>query len=146
MIELAVADPLGRTSVRRVTGIEKDVARSDIAMDQAVRVRRIQRRRYLGNDVPGVAEWQRAEPVKQRPRVPAADIAHGDIQGPARLVSVVDGNDVRMVHRGGRSCLADDTGPEGGVAGQVRRQHLERHSTVQPSVLGQVDSRHAALT
>ena len=48
MIELAVADPLGRTSVRRVTGIEKDVARSDIAMDQAVRVRGIQRRRYLG--------------------------------------------------------------------------------------------------
>jgi hypothetical protein len=103
VIELAVTDPLGPTSVRRVTGIEKDVARSDIAMDQAVRVRGIQRRRYLGDDLPGVAEWQRPEPVEQRPRVAAADIAHSDIYGPARLVSVVDGNDVRMVHRRGRS-------------------------------------------
>ena len=102
MVESTVAGLLGRTSIRRVTGIEKDVARSDIAMDQAVRVRGIQRRRYLGDDVPGVAERKRPEPVKQRPRVPAADVPHGDVQGPARLVSLVDGNDVRMVDRGGR--------------------------------------------
>ena len=57
VVGLTVADPPGRTSVRRVSWHRDRMLRGlDVAMDQAVRVRRIQRRRDLGDDAPGVAD------------------------------------------------------------------------------------------
>ena len=134
-----------RGPVPRIVAIEEDVGWPDITVDHAVRVRGVQRRRELGDDPPRIAERKRAVPAEQRPRVPAGHIAHGSVQGPVRLVSLEDGNDVRMAQRGGGPGLADHPGPEAGVAGQFRRHHLERDPAAQPLVLGEVDDGPAAL-
>ncbi len=91
-----------RGQITRIVAIEKDVGRPDIAVDKAVRVHGIERGRDLGDDLPGVAGRERPALAEQRPRVPAPDVAHGDVQDPARLVRLEDGNDVRVIQRGGR--------------------------------------------
>jgi len=127
-----------------IVAIEKDVGWPDIAVGQAVHVRGIKRGRDLGDDLPGVAGRKRSELAEQRPRVPAPHVAHGDVQGSARLVSLEDGNDVRMIQRGGRPRLPDHPGPEAGVAGQFRRHHLERDPVVPTLIAGEVDGSRAA--
>ena len=90
-----------RGPVPRVVAIEEDVGWSDVTVDQAVRVRGIQRRCDLGDDPPGIAKRERAMPAEQRPSVPAGHIAHGGVESPVRLVSLEDGHDVRVAQRGG---------------------------------------------
>ena len=134
-----------RGPATRIVAVEEDVGWPDITVDHAVRVRRVQGRRELGDYPPRIAERKRAVPAEQRPRVPAGHIAHGSVQDPVRLVSLEDGNDVRMSQRGGGPGLADHPGPEAGVASQFRRHHLERDPAAQPHVPGEVDDCPAAL-
>ena len=89
-------------------------------------------------------DGKRPEPVEQRPDVAALDVAHGQVEAAARLADVVDRDDVRVPHRGGRPGLAQEPGPERVVAGQFRRQDLERHRPARALVLGHVHSGHAA--
>ncbi len=134
-----------RGPVPRFVAVQEDVGWPDIPVDHAVRVRGVQGRRDLGDYPPGIAERKRAVLAEQRPRVPAGHIVHGNIQNPVRLTSPEDRDDVRVAQRGGGPGFADHPGPEGGVAGQLRRHHLERDPAAQPLVLGEVDDGPAAL-
>ncbi len=62
-----------------------------------------------------------------------------------RLADVVERADVRMIQRRRGPRLRFEATPGEGVAGEMRRQHLERDRTAQPHVLGAVDHTHAAF-
>jgi hypothetical protein len=52
---------------------------------------------------------------------------------------------VGVVYLGGRPYLMKQPGPEGGVAGQLRRKDLDRHLTAQALVVGQADDGHVTV-
>jgi hypothetical protein len=58
------------------------------------------------------------------------------------LADVVDGADVRVIERGRRPRLAQQSIGRGAILGQRKRQELERHGSSEPKVLGPVDDPH----
>ncbi len=130
--------------VRAVAGVEQEVARLDVAVDQAARMGGVQRGGHLGDDAHRTRHWQRAGLVDERPDVASLDVAHRDEQDAGRLAGPEDRDDVRVVDRRRGPRLPDEPLPETLVAGQVGGQDLERDRTVQPRVLSTVDDRHPA--
>ena len=61
------------------------------------------------------------------------------------VADVVYRGDVRMVQRGGRTRLLLEPRETLRVAGELGRQHLDRHLTAEPVVLGQVHLTHTAF-
>ena len=61
------------------------------------------------------------------------------------LADLVDGDDVRMVERGGGARLLLEAAHASRLLGELRRQHFERHLAAELGVLRQVDFAHPAL-
>src|SRR4029453_7015183 len=67
---------------------DEDVPRLHVPVDQPAGVGRVQRGADLAEDRGQTGELQRTVPVKHRLEVAALDLAHDDVQQPARLPSL----------------------------------------------------------
>ena len=123
---------------------EKDVAGFDVAVDQPVGVRRVQRRGDLGADPAGRLQGERAVPVQEPAQVLAAYVPHRDVQDAVGLAGLEDRDDVRVVDGGRGLRLPFEPAAEDVVAGQFGGEQLERDRAVQAQVTGAVDDGHAA--
>ena len=124
--------------------VEQHVGRLHVPVNQAVGVRRVQRRGHLGDDADHPGRGEGALGVQQRPHVPALHVTHRDEQDTGGLTGLEDRDDVRVVDGRGRSRLTDEPLPERIVAGQLGRQDLQRHPPFQPGVVGAEDNSHPA--
>ena len=124
-------------------GIQQDVARLDVPVDQAVRMRRLQGRGDLGDDVTGPRRGHRPRRLDEGLHVRPLHEAHRDEQHPVGLAGLEDRDDVGMVDRGRGARFPDEPLPERLVPGQFGRQHLDRDLALQPGVVGAVDHGHA---
>src|SRR4029453_17071105 len=106
---------------------EQDVARLDVAVDQAAGVGGVEGPGPLVEDREGSAGVQGALGLKDPAQVGGMDVAHGEIQPASVLAGAVDGDDVGVVDGGGDPHLAEEPGPEVRVAGQGGREQLEGH-------------------
>ncbi len=132
-------------AVRDRAGVEQHVGRLDVAVHETAGVRGIERGRHLRHDLGDLIEGQHAKPVDERPDVAPADIAHRDEQHPVGFACLEYGRDMRIVDRGGRAGLTDESLPERGVVAEGWRQELERDLPVQPGVVGAEDDGHSAM-
>ena len=105
---------------------DQDVGGLDVAVDEPAPVRRAQRVGDLGDDRDRAGGLEPPLLGQQRPQVGALDVAHGEVERPALDAGVEDLDDVRMVERRGEPALALEARAEHPVAGQARRQQLER--------------------
>ena len=120
-----------------------DVGALDVAVDDALRVRLVERIGDLHGDVERLGHGQgpAGDPLRQQL---ALHVLHRDEQVGAVLDQVVGDRHVRRAqHRGGPR-LAHEPGPGFGVRGVGRRQELERDLAAQAGVLGQEHLAHAA--
>ena len=84
---------------------------------------------------------RRLEPLAQRL---ALDELGGDEVEPVDLADLVDGDDVRVVERGGGARFLREAAHPAFVPGEFVRQQLERDPAPEPRVAGQVDFAHPA--
>ena len=66
------------------------------------------------------------------------------VGGLAVLAYVIDGQDVRVIERGGRKGLLLESTKPIGVGGKGRRQHLDGDLVAEPAVGGPIDPAHSA--
>ena len=128
----------------RVAFVQQDVLGLDVAMDDVVAVRVVERVGHLDSDAQRLVDRHGGavrEAVTQR--LPLHH-RHDEIQEAARFTGVVEGQDVRMVQACGELDL-----PEKALAAERLRevgpQHLDRDVAAVLQVVGEVDRRHAAL-
>ena len=112
-------------------------------MDDPCAVRALERVGDLDPVAQHSFERQRAarEPVGERL---AFEVLHDQVVDAVLLADVVERADVRMAERGDRLRLALEAEAELRVAGEVRRQHLDRDGAVEARVARAVDLAHAA--
>ena len=125
-------------------GVDDDVVRLDVAVDDAVAVRVAERR----EDLPRIrdrdghrAQAARADELLERP---ALDVLHDDEVGAVELAAVEDRDDIRVREPRGMRRLAPEALDELLVVRVPRVQHLDRDSAAELLVLGEVDVGHAA--
>ena len=144
---LVCADRAGDAEVRhqRVIATQQDVFRLDVAMDDAVLVRVLERVRRLAGDAKRVIQRQLLLPIEPVPETLPLDERHGEPEPAGRLAGIEDGEDVGMLQPRGEPDLAlKSLGTE--RRGKLGVEHLERDRAVVPHVLCEVDRRHAAST
>jgi hypothetical protein len=122
---------------------QKDVGRLDIAVQDAIDVRVLQRIRDLSAEVEQQGERQRVSRQLGVERL-ALEQLHGQEELSILLVKTVDGADIGVVQARGGACLATKALRRLAVLGVGVRQHLQRDQPSQPSVLGLVDNAHPA--
>ena len=122
---------------------DKKIRRLDVAMDDALGMRRIQR---IGN-----LDGQRQQRVQLHgtpgDRVlqgHAVEILHGDKRLAVLLANVVNGADVGMVQRRSRLRLALKPAERLRILGHFIGQKLQCHEAVQPGVFGFINHTHPA--
>jgi hypothetical protein len=127
----------------RLAGLEQDVLRLDVAVDDALPVGIRERRRRPARDPDRLEDREGAvpgEPLAQRfPRDPR----HHVIEDPVGVAGVVEREDVRMGEaRGGADLEEEPLRPEG--RGEPRPEHLERDAAVMAEVVREVHRGRAA--
>ena len=98
----------------------------------------------LRGDVDGVVhvEWPTSDALLER--LPLV-VGHDEIELPVVcLVDLVDGANVGVVQSGRGLGLLEEALLGGLVAGQVGWQQLDRHTPIQPGIVGRVDDAHPA--
>ena len=75
----------------------------------------------------------------------AVDQLEGQKRNTVCLFDRVNGDDVRMIEGGGSQRLALEPFAAIAIAGELARQDLDRHSTLQAGVVGEIDLAHAAF-
>jgi len=124
--------------------VDHDVCRFEVAVDDAL----IVRRREPGADLPGelrrLVARQSADPEQQRREVLAVHVLHRDEVVPAGVADVVDTADVRVRHPARGAHLVEEQGEPVGIPAEPGRQELERHRLPELEVVGPVDLTHAA--
>src|SRR5438552_6551430 len=80
----------------RAVGKQEHIGRLDIAMDDALAMRIVERFEYLRHDPHDVGGSKALVGVEGLLELPALDVLHGDIPDARILPEIVDGNDVGM--------------------------------------------------
>ena len=88
---------VGEVGVLSGVRVDEDVGGLHVAMDEAVVVRRVERRADLLDDRDRPGELQAAVADYQRAQVRALDPAHADEEEPFGLARLVDGEHVRVL-------------------------------------------------
>ena len=113
-------------------------------MNDALRMRRGQRRGQLPSDRNHVSQSATAPVAACVAEAVAVDILHHDERARTVLDDVVNGGDVGMADPRGRPCLANDPPPE--IARRIRagQQALQRHLARKARIIRQEYLSHPA--
>ena len=98
-------------------GVDEDVRRLDVTVNDSLRVRRLERVRELNADIEQASDVERAAADPLRERDPFQQF-HGDEVLPLELIDRVDSADRRMVERRRGACFALKTVQGGPIARQ----------------------------
>src|SRR6185437_4107697 len=98
-------------TVDRRARLEQDVARADVAVDEAVQMRRVESVGDLPDEPEGVVELEPVVSTEQRGER-AADVLHRDEAAASVLALAVDRDDVRVLKRGGALRLVPEPAAE----------------------------------
>ena len=138
-------DELGQAEVEHfgvAVGRDHDVVRLEVAVDDAGLVRAGQGVADLDQDVEHRAEVAVAgDAVAQG--FPGHEF-HGDVVALLVAPELVDVEDVRMVERRGRLCLALESRDGAAILREIFRQDLDGHVALQARVVGTINLAHAA--
>ena len=117
-------------------------------MHDALPMRAIERGGDLGRTAQRLIERERALLEARRQRLALEMLQHQEVErapiGGHVPADVVQRADVRMIERGHRARLALEALPRLRVAGDLRRQHLDRDAAIQPRVPRPIHLPHAA--
>ena len=124
---------------------QQHVGRLDIAVDDAARMRCVQRFVDLLGDARGRHRLERPALLDDRGQVAAVDELHDD-ERVAGFHAVVENVDhVGVVERRGRLRLLTEARHEGRIATVLGAQHLDRDVAAQLRIVSAEDGRHPAL-
>ncbi len=144
-------DALGQAEVGQpdhALGVQEEVGRLDVAVDDAALVRVRQRLRRLQAPAGNRARLQRGPLgpafVQNRGQAFALDELHGVVVDAVLAADGEDGHDVRMVQAGDGLGLAPEALHRLGVGHGPEAQHLQGDLARQGKLLGLVDDTHAA--
>ncbi|MCI0681723.1 MAG: hypothetical protein L0Y71_06440 [Gemmataceae bacterium] len=130
-------------NVRLAPGIEQDVARLEVAVEDAVLMGVMDRPRHLGQQRD--RGLRVSDKLRRAPRqADAVDQLHAEVVLPFVFTDFIDRHNVRVVEIGRRFRLAMkpfDVGVAGQVAGE---DHLQRNDAVETGLSSFVDHPHAA--
>ena len=119
----------------------EDIGRLDVAMNDALLVRRVQRFGNVERNPQGLVGVQRIAVEHLEERV-ALHVLHHDVRTVAVLADFVHRADVGMVQSGSGARLAAKALQRGGVLDHVVRQEFQRHEAAKIEVLGLVNQSH----
>ena len=122
----------------------ENIGRLDVAMNDALGVRRIQRIGDLDGDGTAAVPISSGLPAMRCFQRRAFQKLHGDEGVAVVLADVVNRADVGMIQRRRGLRLALKTSERLRIARHVIRKELQRDEAVQPGVFGLVDHTHAA--
>ena len=139
------ADLLGNAEVEhlRVASRHDDVVGLDVAMDDPLAVRFLQRLGHLADDAHRFARLHGAAAEDGRQRL-ALDQLHHDEDLLALLFDGEDGGDVGVIELGDGARLAQEARLPLRIVGDVVGEDLDGHFAQQPRVLGAPDLTHPA--
>ena len=125
---------------------EQNVLGLDVAMDDAVAMRVVERDRHLDRDLHRVVDRELAfaiEPLAQRF---AGDERHHVVQQMIRRLSrIVECQNIRMTDlRGQLDFAAEAFRTE--CHPEVRKQHLDGYLAIMPEIFREINSRHASAS
>ena len=124
--------------------MEQDVLGFDVAMNDPVLVGIRQRVEDFPGDPDRIVDPELGLAVEPGPEGLAVDEGHDVEEEAIRRAAVEEGQDVRVLQRGGGGDLLDEPlGAEDG--GEFGFEDLHRHLAVVLHVLGQIDRGHPAL-
>ena len=141
-----ILDLLGQAEVEHLdlsARRDEDVAGLEIAVDDALGMRRLERVGHADGQVQhdGHREWP---PPNRGPQRLAFDQLHRDEMLAVVLADVVDGADVGVIQRRGRARFAPQPFRSLRVRDEVWRQELEGDGATESGVSGAIDHAHAA--
>ena len=137
---------LGETEVEHLRVAargDEDVRGLDVAMDDALRVCRIERVGDFDAELDDPIELERVSLDEMFERPPFEQLHHEELL-PLVLADVVDRADVRVIQRRRRARLALKALRGRRVARQLGRQELDGDLPAEANILGAVDDAHAA--
>ena len=128
-----------------LVGVEQHVRGLDVAMDEALRVRRVERVRDLCDDRERARRIERALRAQELAQVGALHEAHDEVEAAVELARVVDRHDVRVLERHRQLRLAREALAEAFVGRELGRHQLQRDDALEAEVARAVDHAHSAL-
>jgi hypothetical protein len=128
--------------LRPALGVDQDVLRLDVAVDEHLGVRGRQRSSDLDRVGHGLADGQPAEPADSLLERLALDVLEHDVRRAVVLAGVDHGDDVRVREPGHRARLAAEALELVRVVGDVPVHQLDRDPALERRVVGAVDRRH----
>ena len=126
---------------QRLTGLEQDILRLDVAMDHAVAMGELERRRHRAGEGYRLFNAELFFPGELVAQRLPFDVRH-DVVEEGVGVGVVKRKDIRMLQVGGDLDLLEEP-LRADDRGQLGAQHLERHLAAVLEILGEVDRGHA---
>ena len=141
--EVAAQPEVGQVDVAVL--VEQHVRGLHVTVHQSTGVSGVEGARDLLHDPDGPGGLER--PAAQHDlQVAADDEAHHDVQLPVDLARVVDRHHVRMLQRRRHPRLRQKPLPERHVLGEMRRQQLQRHITIERQITRPIDNPHPTPT
>ncbi len=127
-----------------IRGVEHDVLRLQVAMDDALIVGGLEALGGLAEDPQQSLDRELALLLQDRREVPSVDELHRQELDAVALSEVEDAQHVRVGDAAGELDLALEALEGVGVVGDVRTNQLESDVAVEPLVMDQVDRTHAS--
>ena len=127
----------------RAVARAENVGGLDVAMDDAARVRGVERIGDFGGDLQQLLEMDRPARDAMLQRLAFEEFHHEE--GVALIFAdIVDGADVGIVQRGGGAGFAAEAFQSLRIAGSLIREKFDGHGAAEADVFGFVDDAHAA--
>jgi hypothetical protein len=123
---------------------DEDVLRLDVAVDQTLRVRSIERCSDLADDSDRALRLKRAT-FEQFMKILAAHQPHIDVEVSVDLTPVVDRDDVRFLEHRRSAGLSLKPSAKPLVTGKLRGQDFQRDRAVLSGVVSLIHLTHTAL-
>ena len=134
---------------RRVCGLEHDVARLDVAVEDPLFVGIVQRPGDATYDVHALGEGHDLVLVSQAPEPGmqglARDKVHHDVQLSQVLPKGVHFDDAGVVESGDGPSFLEEPRAKVFIIREMRVHHLDRHIAIQGDITSPVDSTHSPL-